>query len=151
MTSVVTSIHNFKQESLFRIKACRGVAFCETGSSLAPLHLSRILYKSALFMQNKPNSLNVQIYINVYDTKIYKNKTAFRREKNKPNSNPNKPNFRKAKMNASSIITKDYRKKDDFSVRINKPNSNPIKANYCGFLLDFIPHIMRGRNDNAGG
>jgi hypothetical protein len=33
MTSVVTSIHNFKQESLFRIKACRGVGFCETGSS----------------------------------------------------------------------------------------------------------------------
>jgi len=39
-------------------------------------------------MQNKPNSLNVQIYINIYDTKIYKNKTAFRRGKNKPNSNP---------------------------------------------------------------
>jgi len=55
MTSVVTSIHNFKQESLFRIKACRGVAFCEAGSSLAPLHLSRALYKSTLFMQNKPN------------------------------------------------------------------------------------------------
>jgi hypothetical protein len=33
MTSVITSIHNFKQESLFRIKACRGVAFCEAGSS----------------------------------------------------------------------------------------------------------------------
>jgi hypothetical protein len=49
MTSVVTSIHNFKQESLFRIKACRGVAFCEAGSSLAPLHLSRTLYKSATF------------------------------------------------------------------------------------------------------
>jgi len=32
ITSVVTSIHNFKQESLFRIKACRGVAFCEAGS-----------------------------------------------------------------------------------------------------------------------
>jgi len=122
MTSVVTSIHNFKQESLFRIKACRGVVFCETGSSLASLHLSRILYKSALFMQNKPNLRKAKMNINTYYTKAYNNKTAFRRGKNKPNSNPNKPNFRKAKMNVNSLITKDYRKNDDFSVRINKPN-----------------------------
>jgi len=73
-------------------------------------------------MQNKPNSLNVQIYINIYDTKIYKNKTAFRRGKNKPNSNPIKPNLQKAQMNVNLTLTKDYRKKDDFVVRINKPN-----------------------------
>ena len=36
-------------------------------------------------MQNKPNSLNVQICINIYDTKVYKNETAFRPKKNKPN------------------------------------------------------------------
>ena len=50
-----------------------------------------------LFMQNKPNSLNVQIYINVYDTKVYKNETASGSRKNKPNSNPNKPNCQKGK------------------------------------------------------
>ena len=60
--------------------------------------------------------------VSIYYTKIYKNETAFRRVKNKPNSNPNKPNFKRAKMNVNSIITKDYRKKDDFIVRINKPN-----------------------------
>jgi len=128
MTSVVTSIHNFKQESLFRIKACRGVAFCEAGASLGPLHLSRVLYKSTLFMQNKPNFQDAQMNVIIYYTKVYKNETAFRRVKNKPNSNPIKPNFRKAQMNVSSLITKDYRKKDDFVVRINKPNSNPISS-----------------------
>jgi len=66
--------------------------------------------------------------VNIYYTKVYKNETAFRRGKNKPNSNPNKPNFRKAKMNVNSLITKDYRKKDDFTVRINKPNSKPISS-----------------------
>jgi hypothetical protein len=122
MTSVVTSIHNFKQESLFRIKACRGVAFCEAGASLAPLHLSRTLYKSAHFMQNKPNFRKSQMNVNIYYTKVYKNETAFRRVKNKPNSNPNKPNCRKGKIDAKCVFTKDYRKKDDFLVRINKPN-----------------------------
>jgi hypothetical protein len=81
-----------------------------------------------LFMQNKPNFRKAKMNINTYYTKAYKNETAFRRVKNKPNSNPNKPNFQKAKMNVNSIITKDYRKKDDFIVRINKPNSNPISV-----------------------
>jgi len=74
-------------------------------------------------MQNKPNSLNVQIYINIYDTKDYKNFIPLAGQKNKPNSNPNKPNLRKAKMKVNLTLTKDYRKKDDFVVRINKPNS----------------------------
>jgi len=46
-----------------------------------------------LFMQNKPNSLNVQIYINIYDTKDYKNFIPLAGYKNKPNSNPIKPNL----------------------------------------------------------
>jgi len=127
MTSVVTSIHNFKQESLFRIKACRGVALCETGSSLAPLHLSRALYKSPLFMQNKPNLQDAKMNVNIYYTKAYNNETAFRRNKNKPNSNPIKPNFKKAKMNVNLYVIEDYRKKDDFLVRINKPNFQNAK------------------------
>ena len=42
-------------------------------------------------MQNKPNSLNVQIYINIYDKKDYKNFISLAGQKNKPNSNPIKP------------------------------------------------------------
>jgi len=58
----------------------------------------------------------------------YNSEAAFRRGKNKPNSNPNKPNLRKGKIDAKFLLTKDYRKKDDFEVRINKPNSKPISV-----------------------
>ena len=78
-------------------------------------------------MQNKPNSPNVQIYINIYDTKDYKNFIPLAGQKNKPNSNPIKPNFQKAQMNVNLTLTKDYRKKDDFVVRINKPNFQNAK------------------------
>jgi len=78
-------------------------------------------------MQNKPNFQDVQMNVNIYYTKVYKNETAFRRGKNKPNSNPIKPNFHKAKMNVNLTLTKDYRKNDDFVVRINKPNFRNAK------------------------
>ena len=91
-----------------------------------PLHLSRTLYKSTLFMQNKPNLLRSQMNVKSYNTRDYENKSNWTLGENKPNSNPIKPNCRKAKMNINSFITKDYRKKDDFEVRKNKPNSNPI-------------------------
>jgi hypothetical protein len=73
-------------------------------------------------MQNKPNSPNVQIYINLYYIKDYQNFIPLAGYKNKPKTNPNKPNFRKAKMNVNLYVIEDYRKNDDFVVRINKPN-----------------------------
>ena len=73
-------------------------------------------------MQNKPNFQKAKMNVNIYYTKVYNNETAFRRGKNKPNSNPIKANFQKAQMNVNLTLTKDYRKKDDFVVRINKPN-----------------------------
>jgi len=88
----------------------------------APLHLSRTLYKSTLFMQNKPNFRKPKMNVNSLITTDYENKWQRRVRKNKPNSNPNKPNLRKAKMNVNLTLTKDYIKKDDFAVRINKPN-----------------------------
>jgi len=87
-----------------------------------PLHLSRILYKSPLFMQNKPNFLRSQMNLNPHSTMAYENISDWTPGENKPNSNPIKPNLRKAQMNVNLTLTKDYRKKDDFSVRINKPN-----------------------------
>ncbi len=96
--------------------------------TLSPLYICRERSTNQLlFMQNKPNFLRSQKNVNIYHTKVYHNETAFRRRKNKPNSNPIKPNLRKAKMNVNSLITKDYRKKDDFVVRINKPNSRKAK------------------------
>ena len=91
-----------------------------------PLHLSRTLYKSTLFMQNKPNFQKATMNVNIYYTKAYKNETAFRRAKNKPNSNPIKANSRKAQMNINSLITKDYKNFIPLAGYKNKPNSNPI-------------------------
>ena len=86
------------------------------------LHLSRTLYKSPLFMQNKPNFKDAKMNVNIYPIKDYQIFIPLAGQKNKPNSNPIKPNLRKAQMNVNSLITKDYRKKDDFAVRKNKPN-----------------------------
>ena len=86
------------------------------------LHLSRTLYKSALFMQNKPNFQKSQMNVSIFSQMNYENKSNWTLGQNKPNSNPNKPNLRKVQMNVNLTLTKDYRKNDDFLVRINKPN-----------------------------
>jgi hypothetical protein len=91
-----------------------------------PLYICRELSTKQPFLCKTNPILSaaggLQMNVSIYSTKAYKNETAFRRVKNKPNSNPNKPNLKRAKMNVNSFITKDYRKKDDFLVRINKPN-----------------------------
>jgi len=56
--------------------------------TFSPLHLSRNLYKSAPFMQNKPNLRKSKMSVSIYYTKVYKNETASGSGKNKPNSNP---------------------------------------------------------------
>jgi len=55
---------------------------------LAALHLSRALYKSTLFMQNKPNFWKSQMNVNNVLTKDYEKKTLGEHGKNKPNTNP---------------------------------------------------------------
>ncbi len=73
---------------------------------LVALHLSRVLYKSTLFMQNKANLLNSRMNVSPVLTKDYENKCLRRAFKNKakqtqsnPISNPalsapkNTPNF----------------------------------------------------------
>ena len=53
--------------------------------SSPPLHLSRTLYKSTLFMQNKPNVKNAQINVNSYMKSIYEKLDTWLSVKNKPN------------------------------------------------------------------
>ena len=79
-------------------------------------------------MRNKPNFPDAQMNVNIYSTKVYKNETAFRQGKNKPNSNPIKPNLPDTQMSVNSILSKDYKRNDIFAVKENKANSNPIKA-----------------------
>jgi len=60
----------------------------QTSSVNCPLHLSRILYKSALFMQNKPNFRKSQMNVSIFSKKAYENKRNWTLGENKPNSNP---------------------------------------------------------------
>jgi len=42
-------------------------------TSICPLHLSRILYKSDLFMQNKPNFKDAQMNVSIFSKMAYEN------------------------------------------------------------------------------
>jgi len=53
------------------------------GSRNHPLHLSRELYKSHLFMQNKAKLQNDDMNATTYITKVYDNLLTFCRRKNK--------------------------------------------------------------------
>ena len=68
-----------------------------------PLHLSRALYKSTLFMQNKPNFWKSQMNVNKVLTRDYEKRTLGKRGKNKPKTNPiqtqYKPNTKPIKPN----------------------------------------------------
>ena len=54
----------------------------------APLHLSGTLYKSTLFMQNKPNLLDAQMNVSSILTMAYENISNWTLGENQPNSNP---------------------------------------------------------------
>jgi len=100
----------------------------QPSSVLRHLHLSRTLYKSTLFMQNKPNFRKAKMNVSIFSTKAYKNKHNWTLSENKPKTNPIKPNFRNAQMSANAFSQKDYRKNDAFAVQKNKPNSNPMSV-----------------------
>jgi len=60
---------------------------------IVPLHLSRDLYKSNLFLQNEPNSPGVHDDISSYFTRRYKNYVLKSTPKNEPKRTQNEPNF----------------------------------------------------------
>ena len=77
-------------------------------------------------MQNKPNLPKAKMSANIYYTKGYSNETAFRRGKNKPNSNPNKPNLPRARneynLNCDKGLQGKMRLKAMKKQTQNKPN-----------------------------
>ena len=83
--------HNVPQTTNYKLRTTNyellSTAFC-------PLHLSRTLYKSALFMQNKPKFPDAQMSVNSILTKDYERNDIFAVPENKANSNPIKPNFK---------------------------------------------------------
>ncbi len=74
----------------------------------AALQLSRTLYKSTLFMQNKANFRKAQMNVNSFITKDYRKNSAFAVQKNKANSKPNKANLKRAKMDVNIYYTEVY-------------------------------------------
>ncbi len=99
-------------------------------ASLCPLHLSRVLYKSPLFMQNKANFLDALMNVTSFITTYYENKWQRRVRKNKPNSNPirtqSNPISEKPKMNVNKVLRGDYENKSHFAAIAKQTQSNPI-------------------------
>jgi hypothetical protein len=58
---------------------------CQPASDNCLLHLSRTLYKSGLFMQNKPNLPDAQMNVSSVKTTNYDQITMNNANKNKPN------------------------------------------------------------------
>jgi len=104
---------------------------------LVALHLSRVLYKSTLFMQNKPNLLNAQMNVTFFITSDYLKKCLRQPPKTNPKQSQNKPNTNPIpempKMNESLFATKVYENITTFKPQKNKPNTNPIKPNQTQF------------------
>ena len=111
---------------------------CHLSSVNCPLHLSRILYKSALFMQNKPNLRRSQMNVRSYNTKDYENKSSWTLGENKPKQSQNKPNSNPIsempKMNVNISITKDYENKTAFRRIKNKPNQSQFQTQFQHLL-----------------
>jgi len=77
---------------------------CDPASPLGPLHPSRTLDKSKLFMQNKPNPKTTKTNLTPYPKKHYAKTTTPQPPKNKPNSNPIQPQPHPALPNNQSSI-----------------------------------------------
>jgi len=93
---------------------------------LGPLHLSRALYKSTLFMQNKPNFPDAQMNVKSFHTLDYENKSNWKLRKNKANTKPIRANLLDAQMKLSSVLTKYYENEHLHRRGKNKPKTNPI-------------------------
>ena len=92
------------------------------------LQLSRILYKSALFMQNKANLLDALMNVSSIITKDYENETAFALPENKPKQSQcqNRQNEHKHSSN------KGLRQRTTNNQQRTLFKTNPNKANFKG-------------------
>ena len=99
-----------------------------------PLHLSRTLYKSNLFMQNKANLQNDKMNVTAYLTKSSENFMLFGSRKNKANQSQNKANFQHANMNVTPLLKNYYENLQLYRCSENKPNSKPIQTQFWNSL-----------------
>jgi len=133
---------------------------CPLSSVFCPLHLSRELYKSPLFMQNKPKVKIGKMNITSFNRMDYENKsnwTLGKSGKNKAKQTQTKPNKAKVKigkMNITSFITMNYeqRTKNDEKNKANQTQTNPIQSQYkleakrSSLWVSFLESSNRGPN-----
>jgi hypothetical protein len=95
-----------------------------------PLHLSRILYKSAHFIQNKPNFKDIQMNVSIFSQMAYEYKHNWTLGENKPNSNPiqtqSNPIAERVKLMQSLYLQRITEKK----MILQSEKTNPIKPNF---------------------
>jgi len=123
--------------------------FCHLSSVFCPLHLSRALYKSALFMQNKANLPDAKMNVTTFITKEYENISNWKLGENKANTKPNKANLLDAQMNISSLLTKHYE-----NVRLcrrgeNKPKQSQFLYHWLRSLFIIAAVCKKGRYINS--
>jgi len=106
-------------------------------SVLKPLHLSRELYKSTLFMQNKANLHNDEMNVSNYIIRASEDFCNFFRRKNKAKQTQNKPNLQNAQINISTCNRKEYEIFRPFSRRKNKAKQTQVKPNFSSKLASF--------------
>jgi len=95
------------------------------------LQLSKVFYKSHLFMQNKANFKKLPIVASSFTQTTYEKICRFCHPKNKANSKPNKANFKKRKNERKLFYTKGLRKNIGLfppkKQGQNKPNFRKVK------------------------
>jgi len=96
----------------------------QSGYSYAdePLHLSRTLYKSAAFMQNKPNFPHTRTDLTLINISCYENPRLPTPRKDKPNPSPIKPNLLHTRINLTPVNTSRYENPNPVHTAKNKPN-----------------------------
>jgi hypothetical protein len=90
---------------------------------ISALHLSRVLYKPAPFMQNKPNLPDDLMNVSDFITRDYENQTLSMRGKNKPNQTQ----FFKQSYQLMLLHSK-YLKKTRREFREQKPNQTQFRT-----------------------
>jgi hypothetical protein len=106
------------------------------------LHLSRLLYKSPHFLQNKPNFLRSQMNVSNIITTNYQKFIPLVGYKNKPNQTQFKPKtkpiFQKSKINVNIYYTREYNNKTAFRRGKNKPNQTQTNPIPCREIVHFL-------------
>ena len=102
-----------------------------------PLQLSRELYKSTLFMQNKAKLQNTEMNVTALLTRGSEVFRLFSRRKNKPKQSQNKAKLQNDEMNVTSFITKGYINFRLYGHPKNKPKQSQFKPNFGPKLASF--------------